>query len=316
MILLLDADKGAIHYCLRHNDRTLEEGQEQDTGLLKEKLCRLNKYDEISRVGYRLQNGPAVFNRSVMELTPLLAAHIGETPCFGPNPDQWAKELFNFCSKHFKSSRHFILCDSVFFLNMPEYAKAYAIFFEYTQEGLLRHPRHGLVHEWALKKLAMVHGIKSGKIISVFLNDGADVVALQSGRPMMTSQGFSDFDGIMSPTGCGTIDTAIVFQLFSAGYSSEGIYRILSQDSGFKALVDKKLARDIFSYQLIKTIGAGIAVLGGVDAVVFIGGNQKEIRHWACRLVRSMKFLGSPSIKTYYFKFDKWPLLSQLLQNV
>ena len=311
MILLLDADKEAIYYCLKDNDRILEQGKEWETGLLKERLCRFNKDHEIRMVGYRVQNGTGV----------------AEAPCFGPDSDVSIRELFNFCQERFESCCHFVLCDSEFFLNMPEYAKGYAIPFEYTDAGLVRHPRNGLVHEWAVNRLVAINGQKIGKIITVFLNDGADVVALKDGKPVMTSQGFSDFDGIMSQTGCGAIDTSIVFQLCSAGYSLERIYQVLSQESGFKALVGEKLrfsdlivrrdlkarlALDIFSYQLIKTIGAGAALLEGVDAIVFIGDDQKEMRDWVHSFLRQVEFLGP--VGTYYFGFDKWSLFSQLLQ--
>jgi len=298
-------------------------------------------------VGYRVQNGGQAIDQSVMELTPSLAAHIGESPCFDPKNDMLMKELFSFCSEHFMSSRHFILCDSAFFLNMPQYARAYAIPYEYTEGGLVRCPRNGIVHEWAVKKLAAVKARKRWKIITVFLNDGADVVAFKGGKPVMTSQGFSDFDGIISQTGCGPVDTSIVFQLFSAGYSLENIHQVLSQESGFKALVGEKLrlldlvvrndskatlALEIFSYQLIKTIGAFVALLGGVDSIVFIGDGRKEIEDWAYRFLRQMEFLGlkrhknridqytlrmaadSP-IEAYYFGFDRWSILSQLFLN-
>ena len=214
-----------------------------------------------------MQNGGRYINRSVMELTESLAAHIGEAPCFGPNSNISIRELFNFCRERFMDSRHFILCDSAFFLNMPEYARDYAIGFEYTEGGLVRCPRNGIVHEWAVNRIAAIKTPKTGKVITVFLNEGADVVALKGGRPVMTSQGFSDFDGIMSQTGCGSIDTSIIFRLFFAGYSLESIYQVLSRESGFKALADEKLAMDIFSYQLIKTIGAFTAVLEGVEGV-------------------------------------------------
>ncbi len=336
MILLLDVDKDGVYYCLKDNDLTIKEGKEHDTGLLKEKLCRINRSHEIKMVGYRVQDGGPAIGQPVMELTSLLAANIEKSPL---------KVFFGFCAACFESSRHFILCDSAFFLNMPEYVRPYAIPFEYTHEGLVRHPRNGIVHDWALKRLATVQARKRKKIITVFLNDGADVVALKGGRPVMTSQGFSDFDGIISQTGCGPIDTSIVFQLFSARYSLEGIDRVLSQESGFKALMGKKLkfadlivrkgpkaalARDIFSYQLIKTIGACVAVLEGLDSIVFIGDGKKELQNWAYDLLRQMEFMGlkrhkgrtnqdmllttadSP-VEAYYFRFDKWSAMSQLL---
>ncbi len=317
MILLLEADKEVIHYCLKDNDQMIAQGigAGREIDLLKEQLRQLHKDHGIKMVGYRVENGTGAINRSVMELTPLLAAHIGGNPCFGPNRDMLIKELFDFCSECFEGCRHFILCDSAFFVDMPEYARTYAFPLEYTESGLVRYGRHGIIHEWAVKKLAAIKGTVPKKVITVYLNDGADVVALKDGKPVMTSQGFSDLDGIMSQTGCGLIDTAIVFQLFSAGYSLENIYQILSQESGFKALTARAtLGRDIFYYQLMKTIGAGTAILEGIDSIVFIANDQKEIRDWTSHFSGQMEFLDFP-IESYYFVFHKWSFLPQLLSE-
>ena len=225
---------------------------------------------------------------------------------------------------------------SDFFLSMPSYATAYAIPFVYRASGLEKRGRNGQVHQEALNRLAAVKRSLPSKVITVFLNDSTDVAAIRDGVALMSSHGFSDFDGIMSRTGCGAIDTSIVFQLFAAGHSSESIYHILSQESGFKALMGEdlglkdllrskgpkaRLARDIFSYQLVKTIGACVAALEGLDAIVFTGQDSAELRDWSYDFLGEMEFLGfkrswnrssdgtlrmiaGASISAYYFGFE------------
>lgn len=196
---------------------------------------------------------------------------------------------------------------SDFFLNMPRHATAYAMPLKYADKGYEKRGRNGTVHQWALERLAFLKGSLPGRVITVFLNDNTDVVAARDGRPLMSSHGYSDHDGIMARSGCGAIDTSIVFQLSAAGYSPERIDQILSRESGFTALAGAEtglaellvrdtpgaaMARDIFSYQLLKAIGACAAVLEGADSIVFIGEGLPEIRDWSQEFLGELEFLG------------------------
>lgn len=336
MILLLDIDEQAFHYCCVDHGRTIMEKTFTTVDLLKEGLRLLYKDQLISLMGYRIRNGGRYVDRPVMEITPSLIAHIGEEACFDPALDILMKEVVVFCRELFLESRHFILCESAFFLNMPAHSRLYAIPLKYAQDGIQKYGRNGLIHEWAAKKVAPVERAGGGKLISVFLNDRTDVVALKGGKPVASSHGFSDLDGMMSVNGCGAIDTSIVFQLFAEGASAQDIHRILSQESGFKALSGNKqrtaLAGDIFAYQLIKMIGAFMAVLEGADALVFIGEGKEGTVALVFELLRQMEFLGlkveqvipggdlslltaaDSSVRAYYLDLRKGPLLAQILQ--
>ncbi|MBF0620004.1 MAG: hypothetical protein HQL19_07545 [Candidatus Omnitrophica bacterium] len=343
MIVLLDAKKQATHFCLMDKEHIVEQGFEPELSRLKERLCQWHQEHDIEKVGYRVMNGGMSIDRTVMERTIALAAHIGEDPCLGFNSDSIMKELVEFCAKRFVSSRHFMICDSAFFLSMPRHSRLYAIPFEYSESGIIRYGRQGMVHEWAAKTLAG-KGVMAAKTIHIVLNDSADVVALKDGKPVMISQGFSSVDGMMSKTGCGAIDTSIVFQLFADGVSAEDIEQILAEESGFKALTgsvqgfsslvvkdDLKscVAKEMFAYHLLKTIGAYAAILDGVDALVFIGNNAEGVRDWVCTFIEQLEFLGlkkkritaddtvltsgSSSIGAYYLNAGTWSLMSQAL---
>ncbi len=329
MIVLLDADKEGIHFCLRDNDRTIAQGMEREAGLFKKRLLQVIDGREVSMVGYLVRNsrpGAAV-------------------PCFGGDTDAVMRELVNFYSQYLADSRHVILGDPDLYCNMPEHARLYAIPFECIEDGLWKCGRNGLVHEWTAKRLALIRGVPASRCITVFLGDSTDVVAFKDGRPVMTSCGFSDFDGILSKGGCGSIDASIVFQLLAAGYSLERIHQVLSQESGFTALLGEPLgfselivrdgpkavfARDILSYQLVKTIGACAAVLEGVDSIAFIGDDRREIQDWVYDFLGRLEFLGLKREKSsmsegialtsgdslvggYYFWPDKWTLMSGAL---
>lgn len=202
----------------------------------------------------------------------------------GGHGDALMHELASFLAQRLPACRHVILSDADIYNSMPGYARSYALPLKYTEAGLVKYGRNGLIHGWALRQLVALKGARAGKVITVFLNDNTDVVAFKDGQPLMSSHGFSGQDGIMSRTGCGAIDTSIVFQLFADGHTRESIEHVLAQESGFMALLGGKAgivellggndpasvsARDIFAYQLLKAIGAGVAVLEGLDVRAF-----------------------------------------------
>ncbi len=324
MILLLDLDNGLYHYCLKDGGRTVEEGAEHSVDLLKMKLCLFDQDHDIGMAGYRILDG---------------------NPCSSPARDRLMRDLMDYFAQHMAGCRHVALSDSAFYLALPVSSRAYAIPAKYTDTGLLKYGLNGLVHDGALKRLQALKGKVPGKVVSIFLNDSTDVVAVRDGKAVMSSHGFSGLDGIMSRTGCGAIDTSIVFQLFAAGYSAEGINDTLSRESGFKALLGEDVglhglmrrqdpqalqAREIFSYQLLKMIGSAAAVLDGIDAVVFTGEDQTDIKAWAYDFLRELEFLGlkrigsgnmkegvfthgDSAVASYYFTYEKWPLMAGAL---
>jgi len=347
MILLLDSDKEGFNYCLRDSNKTVKQGTEQNINYLKGKLNTLNKTYEILTVGYLVQDCGRSVRQSVSELNSSLLENVEKDMRFGPSRDLPMKKVVNFGNMIFGNSRHLIFCGSAFYLNMPLSAIAYAIPSEDPQGVFMRSGRNGIIHEWASNKLTAIDGSKAGKCISIFLSERTDVVALKNGKPVTTTHGFSDLDGIMSQTGCGSIDTSIVLQMLSCGYSVELIYQVLSEESGFKSFLDKKLrlvdlitskdenlilAKDILFYQIIKAIGSCCAILEGVDSIIFIGEDKEIMRDWAYVLLRQLEFLGlkmcnnnidyqglmtaadSP-IQAHYFNFDKWSVLASLLKK-
>lgn len=200
-----------------------------------------------------------------------------------------------------------VSCDTDLFSTIPAYARYYAIPYEQTRQGIQKKGRHAAVHQWALSEACQIDERCKRRLITVFMGDQTNIVAFNKTEVLATSDGFSSTDGIVSSTGAGAIDTAIVFQLCAAKKSFTYIHDLLSQESGFCALAggqhtlvdilsrqDEKArcACEIYSYQVLKAIGAFVAILGGLDAIVFIGGPVLKIKELALDLTRQMKFLG------------------------
>jgi acetate kinase len=182
--------------------------------------------------------------------------------------------------------------DTMFFSDIPEVAKNYAIPMEVTKKyNIRRYGFHGLSHEYVSKNL-------NGKTVTCHLGSGSSIAAIVNGKPIDVSMGLTPLEGLIMGTRSGTIDPGIIFFLQKKGYNVE---EMLTEKSGLKGICnfndfrdilanlnnDKncKLAYDMFIYQIIKLIGAYIAVMDGIDNLVFtaaIGENVPRLREDIC----------------------------------
>ena len=172
---------------------------------------------------------------------------------------------------------------------------------------LQRYGFHGLSYEYVASKLPP----GAGRTIIAHLGSGASLCALRDGEPLDTTMGFTALGGLMMGTRPGDLDPGVLLRLLrDDGYSVEALSDLLYHRSGLlgvsgsssdmRALMAEvstnasvRNAVDLFVYQLVKQLGSMLAVIGGLDTLVFTGGigeNQAEIRD---RVVSELRFLGN-----------------------
>jgi len=186
----------------------------------------------------------------------------------------------------------YAIFDTMFFSDIPEVTKKYAIPKEITQKyNIQRYGFHGLSHKYVSRNL-------NGKTITCHLGAGSSIAAIINGKPIDISMGLTPLEGLMMGTRSGSIDPGIIFFLQKKGYSVE---EILTEKSGLKGIggyndfrdiranmnknKDCKLAYEMFNYQIIKAIGAYIAAMNGIDNLIFtaaIGENVPRLREEVC----------------------------------
>jgi acetate kinase len=202
------------------------------------------------------------------------------------------------------------------------------------QSGLQRYGFHGLSYEYIASVLpGVAPEIARGRVIVAHLGSGASLCALKEGKSVDNSLGFTALDGLCMGTRPGALDPGIVLYLFQGlGLSAKEVETILYKKSGLlgisgisndmRDLLDgnqpeARLAVDYFVYRAAKEIGALVAVLGGIDGLVFtagIGENSAEIRR---RICESCAWLGlkldaaananrGPRISTSQSKVSTW----------
>ncbi|MBZ7939198.1 acetate kinase [Campylobacter sp. W0014] len=194
--------------------------------------------------------------------------------------------------------------DTAFHQTMPDYAYMYALPYEfYDKDGIRRYGFHGTSHAYVSSKAANLLGKSSVNVISAHLGNGASVCAVENGKSVDTSMGFTPLEGLVMGTRCGDMDPAIIpFISKARGLSIDEIDNLMNKKSGvygicgyndfrdIESRVEKgeekaRLAFDMFCYRLVKYIGAYLAVLPGADGIIFTGGigeNSSLVRQKVC----------------------------------
>jgi len=199
--------------------------------------------------------------------------------------------------------------DTAFHRSHPQLADLYAVPWEYYEAGVRRYGFHGLSYEYVAAALCKVAPeIANGRVVVAHLGSGASLCALRAGKSVDSTMGFSPLDGIPMSTRTGAIDPGVLLYLINQrGMSHTALEELLYKESGLlgisgvsndmRVLLESsepraQLAVDYFVYRVAKEIGALVAVLGGVDGLVFtagIGENSAEIR---ARIVKACGWLG------------------------
>ena len=197
--------------------------------------------------------------------------------------------------------------DTAFHQTMPIEAYLYAIPYElYERYKIRRYGFHGTSHRYVAQKAAEVLGVDLSdlKIVTCHLGAGCSITAVKEGKSIDTSMGFTPLEGLVMATRSGDIDPSIIFFLArKRGMSLEKIENLLNRESGLKGLSGisgdvRDLRRElekgneraeitlkVFAYRVKKYIGAYMAVMGGLDAIVFtagIGENDWRMRESIC----------------------------------
>ena len=263
---------------------------------------------QIEGIGYLLRHGGEVFTDTINILGEETLDKVEECIGFSPEYNELTLKATRIFFEKFPAVPQVLFCDTAYFVNLPDEASTYAVPYALRDQGIRRYGAYGLVHEWVWKKVKDISNKSVNKLISVHLGDTPDIAVIKEGKPLETTVGFTYSEGLPSSHGCGDVDPTVVFQLYSKGISFEGIYDLLSNESGFTGLagkecryldvVEEKTAsgisrvNKILLYDIIKYIGAFVSLLGGIDALVFVTNHLKQSREFIKEICDNLEFLG------------------------
>ncbi|MDF4204265.1 acetate kinase [Maribacter sp. SA7] len=284
---------------------THKAGLERITSLLLDaEMGVINSTEEIDAIGHRVVHGgkdyvdTTLINEEVKQkiksLSPLAPLH---------NPANLEGILM--AEEIFESSKQIVVFDTAFHGTLPIKAKKYAvpnILFE--EKRVQAYGFHGTSHKYVSEKANEYLGNQNTKLISIHLGNGCSITAIKDGKSIDHSMGFAPSNGLVMGTRSGDIDHSIIFYMVNTlGYSLDEVNELLNKKSGMLGLTgyndlrdieveaskgntDCILALEMNAYRIKKYIGAYIAAMNGLDAIIFtagIGENSNLMRQLVCK---------------------------------
>lgn len=276
---------------------------------LKQFLAKLATAPDV--MAHRVVHGGRRFTAPVMIDSSVLAA-IRElsplAPLHNPKAIEWIEAARSIASPDTAQVAAF---DTSFFASLPRVAGEYALASRYgTDEGVRRYGFHGLAHEALLRRWTQLHPHLSlgGRVITLQMGGGVSVAAIERGKPLDTSMGFSPLEGLVMATRSGDLDPAVVpFLEKRLGKRSDEIIGLLNHESGLSGMSggitdlgklaadaspQSQFALDLYCYRARKYIGAYLSVLGGCDGIVFGGGVGEHVPVVRQRILADMQWAG------------------------
>jgi acetate kinase len=267
---------------------------------------------EISFVGHRIVNGGSEYTQPTVIGNEVKAA-IQRAAVLAPLHNRVELEGIALVEKLFGDVPQVAVFDTAFHSDLPDAAAVYPGPYEWWEQGIRRFGFHGINHEYCAKRAAQMLGmdLRALRLVTCHLGNGCSLAAVQQGRSVDTTMGFTPLEGLMMGTRSGSVDPGILTYLMrEKNLSGQQLDDLLNKKSGLlgisgisgdmrEIVIAMKrghpratLAFDIFLHRLQSGIGAMAAILGGMDALVFtagIGENSAEVREAACA---TLAFLG------------------------
>jgi acetate kinase len=192
--------------------------------------------------------------------------------------------------------------DTAFHRTIPEVAQLFALPPRFAEAGVRRYGFHGLSYEYVASVLPALDGrAAQGRAVVFHLGNGASMCAMQGGRSVATTMGFTAVEGLPMGTRSGSIDPGVLlFLMDELRMGVRDVERLLYHESGLLGMsglssdmrellasdaAAARVAVDVFVYRARRELGSLAAALGGLDAIVFTGGigeNQPEVRRRIC----------------------------------
>jgi acetate kinase len=268
---------------------------------------------EIDAVGHRVVHGGEAFNKSVLitdEVMKAVEECIPLAPLHNPANITGIKA----CKQAMPGVPMVAVFDTAFHQTMPAKAYTYALPYEYYEKDKVRrYGFHGTSHKYVAGRAAVMLGKKPEdlKLISCHLGNGSSVTAIDGGKSVDTSMGFTPLAGLPMGTRSGDLDAGILQYLMNKYHMNiDEMLNILNKKSGvlgvsgvssdFRDLENAgkegntraALSVEIFNYGVKKLIGAYAAAMGGVDAIIFTAGVGENSKNQRMNIASGLEFMG------------------------
>lgn len=308
-ILILNAGSSSLKYKLFDQEHEKESGiveaigenpacPDHEQALLQ--VCQKIDIKGIEAVGHRVVHGGTLFHLPT-EMNDNNLAALKKISYLAPLHNPANILGIEIAKKLLPNAKHFAIFDTAFHHTLPEAAYTYALNQDIAKQlQIRRYGFHGISHEYVSHKACEIlkSPVEKTELISLHLGNGASITAIKNGQSIETSMGMTPLEGLVMGTRSGDVDPAIVLLLAKHLGSAEKADALLNKNSGLKGLCgdndlrtiearaktgDKsaQLALEIMAHRLRKYIGAYMALLPNLNALILTGGigeNSKWVR--------------------------------------
>jgi len=265
----------------------------------------LTSPSDIAVVGHRVVHGGPHFEDPVF-ISPEVKSAIAAVSAFAPLHNRAELEGMEIIEKLLPRTPQVAVFDTGFHQQMPSSASVYPGPYEWYTGGIRRYGFHGINHKYCARRASQLlhRNPNSLRLVSCHLGNGCSLAAIHNGKSIDTTMGFTPLEGLMMGTRSGSVDPGILTYLMRQNnLTGEQLDNLLNKNSGLLGVSGvsgdmrdilaaikqgherAQLAFDIYVHRLQSAIGAMIAVLGGIDALIFtagVGENSPEVRAAAC----------------------------------
>lgn len=303
--------------------------------LVSEKIVK--DIHEISAIGHRVVHGGETFKKPIV-IDERVIEKIKECSILAPlhNPANLAGILG--CKEALPKIKQIAVFDTAYHQTIPECAYLYAIPIDYYHKyGVRKYGFHGTSHQFVAEKAAqrLKRPLNKLKIITCHLGNGCSITAIDKGKVIDTSMGFTPLEGLIMGTRCGDIDVAAVFYIMEKEkISITHMDEILNRKSGLlgvsgisndiRTLKDKaekgndlaRIALSMFMYRIKKYIGAYYLILGGADAVCFTAGIGENNPDMIKEFKKDIRKIAKGQTKVLVVPTDEELMIATLTYNL
>ncbi|MEG4047681.1 acetate kinase [Microcoleus sp. Pol17_C1] len=294
----------------RLEEEFASESRQDAISRMLDTLCRgrtqtINDLKEIDIVGHRVVHGGQDYQQSTL-ISPDVKKAIARLSVFAPVHNPVNLEGIEAIEKILGDVPQVAVFDTAFHAQLPPAAFVYPGPYEWLENGIRRYGFHGISHQYCARRAADILGkdLADLRLISCHLGNGCSLAAIRGGWSVDTTMGFTPVEGLMMGSRSGSIDPGIIIHLLrQEDLTSEKLDNILNRNSGLKGISGvssdmrqigdaiaqgnerAQLALDIYIHRLRAGIGAMLASLGGLDALIFtagVGENSAVVRSAAC----------------------------------
>ena len=313
-VLVLNTGSSSLKWTVLAADRTVLAGGSEpwaaDDGAARADQLRaaLGQAPSFDAAGHRVVHGGTRFRAAVV-IDQRVREQLAGLAALDPEHMHAALTGIDAVSAAFPEAPQVAAFDTAFHATLPEAAAGYGLPFEWVERwGLRRFGFHGLSVAYAVERTHALLGAGARRLIICHLGSGCSVTAVEDGRSIDTTMGFSPLEGLMMATRSGSVDPGLLLYLQEhCGVGLAELRATLTKRSGLRSVsgisgdlrqvleaadrgsLRAQLAYDRFVLSIRRAVGAMAGVLGGVDAVVFTGGigeNSARVRRDATSALR------------------------------